>query len=154
MSTPQYISSKSALQKHQFRPDGRTYLQISACEPNRCVSAALAQCVSHGQSQEEDLFLARAVLQLLAASPPHKLQQRLADAHDLLEAYEVMRHHALPDSPLVHLVHLLLQVSCVLLMLTFGITPQTAMVQCPWPPRRIKTTTAALGRCPRPAGDL
>eukprot|EP00891_Asterochloris_glomerata_P009823 jgi/Astpho2/9823/fgenesh1_pg.00149_%23_71_t len=49
-------------------------------------AAALAQCVMQGNPEEEDLFVARAALQLLAAGRQQELPVRVEDAQELLQA--------------------------------------------------------------------
>lgn len=75
-----------------------------------CLSAALAQAVSEGNPEEEDLFVVRAVLQLLAVGKGNGLDEKLEDAQELLQSYESMMRRGLPDTPLMHFVNLLIKV--------------------------------------------
>lgn len=72
-------------------------------------AAALAQCVMQGNPEEEDLFVARAALQLLAAGRQQELPVRVEDAQELLQSYEAIQRRAVPDTPLMHFLHLLIQ---------------------------------------------
>ena len=76
-----------------------------------CSSAALAQSVGEGNPEEEDLFVVRAVLQLLAVGKGNGLDEKLEDAHELLQSYESMMRRGLPDTPLVHFINFLIKVS-------------------------------------------
>ena len=74
-----------------------------------CV-AALAQSSSEGSTEEEDLFVARAALQLLAVGKANMLDEKLEDLQELLQSYESMVGRGLPDTPLLHFVNLLVKV--------------------------------------------
>ncbi len=79
------------------------------------VYAALAQSVTEALPEEEDLFLARAVLQLLAVGQANGLDEKLEDVQELLQSYESMMRRGLPDTPLMHFLNLLVKVSTLLL---------------------------------------
>ena len=70
--------------------------------------AALEQAVQEGTPDEEDLFIARAVLQLLATSKPNVLNEKLDQAHKFLSSYNSIQ--TLPKTPLMNFIHFLLQV--------------------------------------------
>ena len=72
--------------------------------------AALAQSVSEGSPEEEDLFVARAALQLLAVGKANMLDEKLEDLQELLQSYESMVRRGLPDTPLLHFINLLIKV--------------------------------------------
>ncbi|KAK9814271.1 hypothetical protein WJX72_003196 [[Myrmecia] bisecta] len=75
-------------------------------------ASVLAQCVSEAHPDEEDLFLTRAVLQLLstpAQDPAACRKARAADATELLESYQAITRQALPDTPVMHFTQLLVQ---------------------------------------------
>jgi len=65
--------------------------------------------VGEGNPEEEDLFVVRAVLQLLAVG--NGLDEKLEDAHELLQSYESMMRRGLPDTPLMHFINFLIKVS-------------------------------------------
>ena len=71
--------------------------------------------------EEEDLFLARAALQLLAVGKANGLDEKLEDVQELLQSYESIVRHGLPDTPLIHFLNLLIKVSmylgCLLMLL-------------------------------------
>lgn len=71
---------------------------------------ALAQSVGEAMPEEEDLFLARAALQLLAVGKANGLDEKLEDVQELLQSYESIVRHGLPDTPLVHFLNLLIKV--------------------------------------------
>ncbi len=64
-------------------------------------------CSSSG-SQEEDLFITRAVLQILASASSTSSSKQLQHAQQLLGSYQ--QQWGLPDAPLVNFAKLLLQV--------------------------------------------
>ena len=70
--------------------------------------AALEQAVQEGTPDEEDLFIARAVLQLLATSKPNVLNEKLEQAHKFLSSYESIQK--MPQTPLMNFIHFLLKV--------------------------------------------
>lgn len=72
-------------------------------------AAALAQSVGEGNPEEEDLFVVRAVLQLLAVGKGNGLDEKLEDAHELLQSYESMMRRGLPDTPIMHFINLLIK---------------------------------------------
>ena len=74
-----------------------------------CV-AALAQSVNEGSPEEEDLFVARAALQLLAIGKANMLDEKLEDLQELLQSYESMVRRGLPDTLLLHFINLLVKV--------------------------------------------
>lgn len=72
-------------------------------------AAALAQSASEGAPEEEDLFLTRAALQFLAVGKPNNLDQKLEEVQELLQSYESIARHGLPDTPLIHFLKLLVK---------------------------------------------
>lgn len=72
-------------------------------------AAALAQSVGEAMPEEEDLFLARAALQLLAVGKANGLDEKLEDVQELLQSYESIVRHGLPDTPLIHFLNLLIK---------------------------------------------
>ena len=73
--------------------------------------AALQQAAAQGNPDEEDLFIARGVLQLLATGKANVLDEKLVDAHDVLQSYEdIDDTHALPKTPLMNFLHFLIKV--------------------------------------------
>lgn len=70
----------------------------------------MAQSANEGLPEEEDLFVARAALQLLAVGKANMLAEKLEDLHELLQSYEAMVRRGLPDTPLLHFVNLLVEV--------------------------------------------
>ncbi|KAK9846633.1 hypothetical protein WJX81_007997 [Elliptochloris bilobata] len=65
-------------------------------------ASALVEASRQGGPTEEDLFLARAVLQVLAAGTPKQRTARTAHVRRLLLAYENLRGGGMPDTPLAH----------------------------------------------------
>lgn len=81
-----------------------------------CLAVLHGACSSSG-SQEEDLFITRAVLQILASASSASSSKQLQHAQQLLGSYQ--QQWGLPDAPLVNFAKLLLQVSseqCMLRM--------------------------------------
>ncbi|KAL3143346.1 hypothetical protein ABBQ38_002181 [Trebouxia sp. C0009 RCD-2024] len=72
-------------------------------------AAALAQSSNEGLPEEEDLFVARAALQLLAVGKANMLDEKLEDLQELLQSYESIVRRGLPDTPLLHFVNLLVK---------------------------------------------
>ncbi len=70
--------------------------------------AVLHEASSSIGSQEEDLYITRAVLQILASASNASSRKQLEHAQQLLDAYQ--RQWGLPDAPLVNFAKLLLQV--------------------------------------------
>lgn len=70
----------------------------------------MAQSSSEGSPEEEDLFVARGALQLLAVGKANMLDEKLEDLQELLQSYESMVRRGLPDTPLLHFVNLLVKV--------------------------------------------
>lgn len=78
---------------------------------NLVACAALEQSAAQGSPEEEDLFIARGVLQLLATGKGNMLDDKLADAQDVLQSYDVMHTQGgLPKTPLMNFIHLLIKV--------------------------------------------
>ena len=89
---------------------------MHCCIESFAVAAALAQSASEGAPEEEDLFLTRAALQFLAVGKPNNLDQKLEEVQELLQSYESIARHGLPDTPLIHFLKLLVKVrhsSCI-----------------------------------------
>ena len=79
--------------------------------------AVLMEAAAKGAPEEEDLFLARALLQTLAVGPGGRgpeaaaaRRDRVTGAAELLDAYQSLACRSLPDTPLVHFLRLLLKV--------------------------------------------
>lgn len=70
----------------------------------------MAQSSNEGLPEEEDLFVARAALQLLAVGKANMLDEKLEDLQELLQSYESIVRRGLPDTPLLHFVNLLVKV--------------------------------------------
>ena len=70
--------------------------------------AALQQSAAHGTHDEEDLFITRGILQLLATGKANMLDDKLADAHDVLQSYDAM--HPVPQTPLLNFLRMLIRV--------------------------------------------
>lgn len=70
----------------------------------------MAQSANEGLPEEEDLFVARAALQLLAVGKANMLDEKLEDLQELLQSYESMVRRGLPDTPLLHFINLLVKV--------------------------------------------
>ena len=75
--------------------------------------AALAQSASEGNPEEEDLFLTRAALQFLSIGKANSLDQKLEETTELLQSYESMARHGLPNTPLVHFLQFLVKVGFI-----------------------------------------
>ena len=54
------------------------------------------------------MFIIRGILQLLATGKANVLDDKLADAQDVLQSYDAMR--PLPRTPLIHCIQLLIKV--------------------------------------------
>ena len=72
--------------------------------------AALAQSAGEGNPEEEDLFLTRAALQFLTIGKANNLDQKLEETTELLQSYESMARHGLPDTPLIRFLQFLVKV--------------------------------------------
>ncbi|CAD7704208.1 unnamed protein product [Ostreobium quekettii] len=70
-------------------------------------ASALATCARMGEPCEEDLFVARAVLQVLAWARVDQLADRVSSAQSLLTEYQEDR--LLPETPLMHCMQLMIQ---------------------------------------------
>jgi hypothetical protein len=77
------------------------------------MAAAVASAAAEGESEEEDLFVARAALTMAALRPPAPdagAQRQVAAAQELVRAaYAAASGHPAPDTPLLHFVALFLE---------------------------------------------
>ena len=72
-------------------------------------AAAVASAAAHGEPSEEDLFITRAVLYTASTRPVHGTVTSLARAKDVLARYPEAAGHAVPATPLIHFLELLLE---------------------------------------------
>lgn len=79
--------------------------------------AALQQSAAHGSPEEEDLFITRGILQLLATGKANMLDDKLADAQDVLQSYDAMR--PVPQTPLLNFIRMLIRVIHTLITVSY-----------------------------------
>uniref|UniRef100_A0A061S2K2 Golgi to er traffic protein 4 n=1 Tax=Tetraselmis sp. GSL018 TaxID=582737 RepID=A0A061S2K2_9CHLO len=73
-------------------------------------AAALISCMAEGRADEEDLFISRACLQILAVATPGRAAEQLESCEVLLGAISVFRGGLpLPETPLMHFTTFLLK---------------------------------------------
>jgi len=73
-------------------------------------AAAIIQCMEQGSPAEEDLFISRACLQMLAVTTPDKKSRQLQGCDELLAELEMFRGgRPFPETPLMHFTTMLLK---------------------------------------------